>query len=317
MRRPRTGLLILGGLAAVVLVGLWWLRPPAPSPPPPPPPAEDEVDPRLTFATRFRNVRPDVKYVGDAVCAKCHDRVATAYAQHPMSRSLAPVGEMHPVERYGVEAHNPFEAGGFHFEVERFGNRMTHCESRRDPHSGAPVRLESDVHFAVGSGSRGRTYLIERDGYLCQSPISWFSEKGIWDLTPGLRVAEHFERPAQAKCLFCHCNSVEPVAHTLNRYQPPIFRGHGIGCERCHGPGELHAAARGRRDGAAGANGLDETIVNPGRLAPDLRDAVCEQCHLQGEVRVVRRGRELFDYRPGLPLHFFLSVFTRTPEFAE
>jgi hypothetical protein len=225
-----------------------------------------------------------------------------------MSRSLAPVAEMRPVERYDADAHNPFDRLGIHFEVERRGDRMVHRESRRDAAGGVIARLEKDVHFAVGSGTRGRTYLVERDGYLFQSPISWYSDKGIWDLTPGLQVAEHFERPAQARCLFCHCDRVEPVPDTLNRYREPLFRGHGIGCERCHGPGELHVAARGEGD---------DTIVNPGRLSPPLRDAVCEQCHLQGESRVARRGREPFDYRPGLPLHLFVSVFVRRPEFAE
>ena len=55
------------------------------------------------------------------------------------------------------------------------------------------------------------------------------------------------------KCLFCHCNAVEPVADTLNRYRPPLFRGHAIGCERCHGPGELHVG-----------DGSGETIVKSG-----------------------------------------------------
>src|SRR5262249_57855384 len=61
----------------------------------------------------------------------------------------------------------------------------------------------------------------------------------------------------------------------------------------------------------------DETIVNPARLPARLRDAVCEQCHLQGESRILRRGREAFDYRPGLPLHLFWSVFIRPPELVE
>src|SRR4051794_20917274 len=128
MSRSRTGLLVLGGLAVVSFVGLWWLRPPAP--PPPPAPAERDDDPRLTFPTPFRNVRPEVRYVGDTACAGCHDRVAAAYAEHPMSRSLAPVGSMRPVERYDAAARDPFEAGDFRFEVERLGGRMIHRESR-------------------------------------------------------------------------------------------------------------------------------------------------------------------------------------------
>jgi tetratricopeptide (TPR) repeat protein len=60
--------------------------------------------------------------------------------------------------------------------------------------------------------------------------------------------------------------------------------------------------------------GIDPTIVNPRHLEPLLRDAVCEQCHLQGVKRVVRRNRGAFDYRPGLPLHLFWSVFLKPDE---
>ena len=59
---------------------------------------------------------------------------------------------------------------------------------------------------------------------------------------------------------------------------------------------------------------LDDTIVNPRRLEPALREAVCQQCHLQGRLRIQRRGREPFDFRPGLPLHLFWSVFVQPPE---
>src|SRR6185369_3351157 len=81
-----------------------------------------------------------------------------------------------------------------------------------------------------------------------------------------------------------------------------------IGCERCHGPGDLHV----RRDVRPTAEAFDPTIVNPAKLPAPLRDAVCEQCHLQGEQRVARLGRSLFDYRPGLPLEDFLVAYVRT-----
>ena len=115
----------------------------------------------------------------------------------------------------------------------------------------------------------------------------------------------NFERPIQPECLFCHTNQLRPVAGTLNRYEPPIFEGHAIGCERCHGPGELHV----KRGGPS--TEPDLTIVNPANLAPALRDSVCQQCHLQGWFRFPRAGRDFFDFRPGLPLHRFLAVFVR------
>jgi tetratricopeptide (TPR) repeat protein len=62
---------------------------------------------------------------------------------------------------------------------------------------------------------------------------------------------------------------------------------------------------------------VDHTIVNPRHLEPSLRDAVCEQCHLEGEARTLRRGRGLYDFRPGLPLELFWSVFVRASDAGE
>src|SRR5205823_1052395 len=73
-------------LAAVAIgVGLRrWISNPTPARPDPP-------DPRLDYAGPFRNVRPDVEYVGDAACRGCHGDIARTYARHPMGRSLAPI----------------------------------------------------------------------------------------------------------------------------------------------------------------------------------------------------------------------------------
>jgi Tfp pilus assembly protein PilF len=258
----------------------------------------------------LRNVHPEVHYVGDHVCAECHGDIEKTYHRHPMGRSFAPLSQAAAVERYDRAAGNPFEKDGFEFLVERRDDRVFHRELRRDPQGRTVLDVPVEVQFAIGSGTRGRSYLIDRDGYLFQSLLSWYSQPGVWDLTPGFVVREQFERPAQAACLFCHCNQVEPVADTINRYRVPIFHGYAIGCERCHGPGELHVQSVQRGEQTHG------TIVNPSRLAPTLREAVCQQCHLQGEVRVLRRGRQWFDYRPGLPLHLFLSVFVRSEQFA-
>ena len=106
------------------------------------------------------------------------------------------------------------------------------------------------------------------------------------------------------KCLFCHANRVERITSAVNRYRTPVFPDHAaIGCERCHGPGELHI----RRPEVV--EGIDVTIVNPAKLEPSLRDAVCEQCHLIGPTRVSRLGTRSEDYRPGLPFSRFWSVF--------
>jgi hypothetical protein len=278
-------------------------------------------DPRLTFATPYRNVRPKVRYVGQEVCAGCHPNRTRTYRAHPMGRSLAPVQKATQVERYGAAAKNPFEAQGFRYQVERRGQGLIHRETALDARGRLICTAEAEVQYAIGSGTHARSYLINRDGYLFQSPITWFSDKGekgnkgAWDLSPGFnRLHHHFGRLVATDCLFCHSNQVHEVADTQNRYRSPVFTGHAIGCERCHGPGELHVR---RQQSREAYDGVDDTIVNPRRLRPVLREAVCEQCHLEGVTRVLRRGRQAFEYRPGLPLHLFLSVFVKPPRSAD
>jgi Flp pilus assembly protein TadD len=91
-------------------------------------------------------------------------------------------------------------------------------------------------------------------------------------------------------------------------------RGYTIGCERCHGPGELHVRLR---EGGRPVEGMDDTIVNPRDLPYALREDVCQQCHLSGSPRVPRLGLGDFDYRPGLALPDFMSLFVPPPEAAD
>ncbi|HEV3259251.1 MAG TPA: hypothetical protein VG013_20455 [Gemmataceae bacterium] len=295
---------LLCGLAVLAVLGSWAVWPgsrPGDVPTPP-------DDPRLTFPTPFRNVRPEVQYVGDESCAGCHPRHAETYRRHPMGRSLAAVTRARGRERYEPTAHNPFASGGFSFLVEQRGDRVFHKETRPSPTGRTAVEFTAEVQFVIGSGTRAHSYLVNHDGHLFQSAITWYSQKKRWDLSPGFAGNPHSDRAITTECLFCHCNRVEPVADTINRYREPIFHGYSIGCERCHGPGELHVRRRERKEAGRGA---EDTIVNPGRLPPVLREAVCQQCHLQGVSRVLRRGRQPFDYRPGLPLDLFWSVFVQ------
>jgi hypothetical protein len=258
---------------------------------------------RWEAGSPYKNTRPGVKYVGDEACLPCHDEIAAAYRRHPMGRCLSPIESAQAAggdERGGRPL---FEAQGLDYAIERRDGRVIHTETRRDASGRVVGRNEGEVRYVVGSGRRGLSYLVARDDFLVQSPITWYSRAGRWDLSPGYEELNyHFDRSVQPGCLFCHANRVEPVAGTLNRYEPPFFRGHAIGCERCHGPGELHV------NQPELAGGKDLTIVNPADLRPSLRDAVCEQCHLSGGRRVEREGRRFEEYRPGLPLHQFWSV---------
>ncbi|HYT91458.1 MAG TPA: hypothetical protein VEL76_22280, partial [Gemmataceae bacterium] len=304
--RNRNRWLAAGLVVALGLAAAWWFWPRSD-----PPPAVSAPLPPLTTSP-FLNTRPGVAYVGDQGCAGCHLDQSKTYRQHPMGRSLFHAADAPPLEQYDAKAGNPFQAGRFHFQVIRQGPKLIHREWCQDAKGNVVAELQTDIAYAIGSGSQARTFLLQRDGFLFESPITWFTEKSAWHLSPGYENnLEHFHRRIESRCLYCHSQEARPVAHTINRYQEPPFGQLAIGCERCHGPGELHVASR--RKGVE-PEGEDFTIVNPRKLVASLREAVCEQCHLQGEAIIPRRGRAQEEYRPGLPLHEYVSVFVRPTE---
>jgi len=304
------------GAVAAALVGavVFWVvagrgRPPPAPPLPTSPPVED---PRVAYAGPFLNVRPEVGYVGDDRCAECHREIAASYHRHPMARSLTPIAPLAPEQFYGTDRHNPFEAAGSRFRVERVGDGVHHRQTRLDE-SGRPLyENDMEVRYAIGSGVHGYSYLTDWGGrvggFIFQTPISWFEQKKIWDLSPRFPIQYVTGRPVRPDCLYCHANRTRPVAGGVNHFAEPLFQGYGIGCERCHGPGERHVRDPGKNPTAL----FDATIVNPARLGPSLRESVCNQCHLEGVARIARRGRDPTDFRPGLPLGEFLAVFVRT-----
>ena len=313
-------------LGAIVLAGagaLWYTVfrevPPTPSTAP----GDDEAvvadpappDPRLTYSTIFRNVKPDVRYVGDAKCAGCHGDICTSYHAHPMGRSAVSVAGATPIEKYDAGAKNPWKDRAYELRVTKTPDGDLHSVSAKDGRGGPLPDYTIPANLAIGSGTRGRSYLSIEDGTVWQSPISWFSKKSRWDISPGFDLGNGGRRAIVPGCLYCHVNDAQPIPHAVNRFREPLSPVQtAIGCERCHGPGELHVTERtaGKSDSK-----LDTSIVNPKHLSAALQVAICEQCHLQGQERIVRRGRSVFEFRPGLPFEQFVSVFVRHPDFAD
>ena len=271
-----------------------------------------ETDRRKDPVSPYLNTRSEVKYLGDAACVGCHPKSSETFRQHPMGRSFAPIREVSVKKADLGIGRTLFEVQGLQYSIEIRDGHVFHQETRRDAAGRTIARTEAEVQFALGSGRQGTAYLIDHDGFLFESPITWYSRKERWDLSPGFEGTNyHFDRPINPNCLFCHANRVETRPGSINGYRVPIFQGHAIGCERCHGPGELHL------ERPALVDGKDTTIVNPIDLEPALRDDVCAQCHLAGDQRVVRAGRQNEDYRPGLPFPRFWTVFVQPPDQAE
>lgn len=328
---------ISAALLSIALVAIWWAdRTP------------DET-PRLAIHS------PDdaEQFVGSQRCATCHPQISESYRSHPMSRSAGAVTHMpggrsqtqlsdsgaisspqaqstddalsstavaqdSPNAARDAESHSvlaEFSTGPFAYVVERFGEKYVHREELRSDDGELLTERALPVHFEIGSGERGKSYLTNDRGLLVESPLTWYSHEQKWALSPGYKPdkIDRFERRIGRACLSCHVGRLTAVdteqTDRFNARKP--FHEPGIGCERCHGPGLQHASLH---ENGHVLNGQDSLIVNPARLQQPLRDAICYQCHLTSK-RILRHGHDEFDFRPGNGLESVWTIFV--PESAE
>ncbi|QDU37376.1 Tetratricopeptide repeat protein [Maioricimonas rarisocia] len=242
---------------------------------------------------------PSQAYAGSQACAECHDDVSEHFRAHPMGRSLAAALEASKLEDYGrddgfklpLAPSATFEP--FYF-AEIADEAVMHHEMAIEKSGETIYDQAVPIAYTVGSGQRGRSYLINRDGLLFMSPMTWYSTKDQWDLSPGYeRNNLHFGRRIVDGCLQCHAGRVAQVE--TNRYKAQPFIEASIGCERCHGPSQGHVDYW----RAGGSDEKPDPILKLAELPRGRRDHVCFQCHLVGEQRLVRYGRNEFDFRPG------------------
>lgn len=172
-----------------------------------------------------------------------------------MGRSLIPLGDAKDGPPVSAATGIPFESKGVRYTIEHRDGKVLHRATRSDVGGGLLEKIEAEVRYAIGSGTRGITYLIERDGFLFQSPISWYTQEHRWDVSPGygeFSGQPTFERPIQPDCLFCHSNQFHAVAGTQNHYETPIFQGYAIGCDAVTARASCMSAAASRRPGPTG-----------------------------------------------------------------
>ncbi len=240
--------------------------------------------------------------IGSAVCGTCHAEIYRNYRTTPMARSARKLDSGAAPERFD---HASFlhRGSGFQYRVSRKDSRYTMEFSKAGGASG-----RKSLAYAVGSGTRAYSYLLEEDGFLYESPVAYYAAGNTWGLEPGYDGYSYpyLTRPIAPGCLACHASGVQTVPLTLNRYRSPAFQEGGVSCERCHGDGAKHVAEM--QSGAA----ADELhIFNPAKLEPARRDSICAQCHLTGAVRVMHEGRDWQSFEAGGWLSDSMTVFVR------
>jgi predicted CXXCH cytochrome family protein len=198
----------------------------------------------------------------------------------------------------------------------RRGNKFFLREYRLDKNKTTIHERLMAVEYIMGSGNNLRMYFHNENGMLYELPLTWYVHRKQWDFSPGYREFGNlrFARYANARCIGCHNSFLEQSQTANERYLEPFPL--GIGCERCHGPGELHVR-QAMNEKIPGVSTAVKTIVNPRKLPPREQLDVCRQCHLQGEAWALHAGSDWFDFRPGMKLQSNRSVYFKATSHKE
>ena len=227
----------------------------------------------------------------DQACARCHTAISNAYAKTAMAHASGPASD-NPI--IGSFSHRQ---SGVAYRVSQNEGKLWLEFNRLEAPKLAGKR---QLLYYIGSATlKGRTYLYEVDGFLFESPINWYAQQRLWDMTPNYQNVREapLNLPAFPECLNCHASGMRPPeSGTSNRYPQPPFAHGGVTCERCHGPAADHVA-----------NG--KQMLQLARLPASRLDAICMQCHLEGDVAIERPHKHAYEFVPGEDLSDFVRYF--------
>ena len=246
-------------------------------------------------------------YVGMQTCRTCHESVYQTFIQTGMGQSFD-----HATRQKSAADFSPAHALVYDKDLDfyykpYFNNDTLYVLEFRTEGKDTVHKRVQRIDYIVGSGQHTNSHMFSKNGYFYQAPVTFYTQKHQWDLAPGFEKGANsrFSRMIEIECMSCHNGYPEFVDGSQNKY---ISVKTGIDCERCHGPGSLHVAAKQAGDIVDTSKGPDYTIVNPRRLSAELQNNICQRCHLQG-IAVLNDNKNFFDFHPGMHLSEVMNVF--------
>jgi len=258
------------------------------------------------FSKVYLNHSDSVKYVGINTCKQCHSNIYETFIQTGMGKSFDVATHQKSSAVFGKNAVVYDKFRNFYYRSFWFGDSMFIKEYRLEGKDTTFSRIEK-VDYIIGSGQHTNSHLCNRNGYISQMPMTFYTQKKQWDLPPGFENGANtrFARSIGLECMSCHNSYPDFVLGSENKFDALP---NGIGCERCHGPGGAHVAEKQKGNIVDTSKYIDYSIVNPAKLPIDLQFDVCQRCHLQGNA-VLKNDHSFYDFKPGKKLSDYISVF--------
>lgn len=215
---------------------------------------------------------PSGRFVGSAVCQKCH---AGIYAEHIQTAHYL---DSRPASAATIKG--SFKGSHSHYQLnDRMEVRMEKKDGRfyQTALFNGNVMESEAFGIVIGSGRKGQTYLYWDGDRLFQLPISYYVPLNTWCNSPGYPSSmAYFGKQVRGECMECH-GTYAKIAEMDGR--GTVFDSasimYGVDCERCHGRGAEHVAWHSAHPGEL----MGRYIVNARHLGRQQRLDACALCH--------------------------------------
>ncbi|MDP2176139.1 MAG: tetratricopeptide repeat protein [Bacteroidota bacterium] len=258
----------------------------------------------------YLNHHDSVQYLGVDACKDCHLDKYETFVETGMGRSFHDAELLNSAARFKniTPVYDSFI--DLYYLPFAINNNIYIKEFRLNGKDTIYSRTEK-IKYIVGSGHHTNSHLIEENGFLFQAPLTFYTQKGQWDLPPGFENGQNtrFSRKIGLECMSCH-NALPEYNHGSDNQFAKLA--HGISCERCHGPGQVHVQRMRKGEVVDIQNETDFSIVNPRKLNWSRQIDICQRCHLQGNA-VIKPGKTFLSFKPGMKLSESFDQFS--PEY--
>ncbi|MBI2271020.1 MAG: tetratricopeptide repeat protein [Bacteroidetes bacterium] len=254
----------------------------------------------------YLNHNDSVHHVGINTCKQCHMDIYKTFIHTGMGQSFDLATKAKSSAKFDKHTVVYDKSSDFYYYPFWEGDSFKITEFRLDGRDTIYKRTEK-VDYIIGSGQHTNSHIFNTNGYLHQMPMTYYTQKGQWDLPPGFEngMNTRFSRKIGLECMSCHNALPGFIQGSENKYSEVP---EGIDCERCHGPGSAHVVLKQQGVFVDTTKEIDYSIVNPAKLSIDLQFDVCQRCHLQGNT-VLKEGKSFFDFKPGMKLSDIMTIF--------
>ncbi|MDR3632202.1 MAG: tetratricopeptide repeat protein [Isosphaeraceae bacterium] len=247
-----------------------------------------EANQALATGRIYRDEHPlepePAPFVGAARCGDCHRARHQDQQRSLHAQTFWRVTDLPETLLPGREVADPQDPR-WKYSITRREQQVA-FESRHEDRI-----YRSLVEYAFGSGDRGLTPVArDEKGRSRECRLSRYADGPVWDVTTGQprrppagedALGRALSDDDLRRCISCHTTNAPETARGVGA----TVADHGIGCERCHGPGGHHIKAV-----AAGTEKYaDLAIAQPGMGRGPQVVALCGECHSpRGAQKVTR-----------------------------